>query len=246
MGAWGTALFSDDTACDVRDSYFDFLGDGMSGHEATLALQNEWADTLHDPEEANVFWLSLSACQWKCGRLEPEVLARALNAIDSGSDLARWGHDTKDHTKRFAVLNKLRAQLLSPQPPETRIKKRFRSTNDWKVGDLVAYRLRSSRLIVLKTIGHYTDRGGTAPVCELMDWCGTDIPSSFKGFGIRKSMNAVPLKQFMIGSTSAREKPDNRLHVLGINEAPTQKQGGYRVLLWRWFDKTLVDEFGLE
>ena len=38
MAAWGTALFSDDTACDVRDAYVDLLGDGLSGPEATKAL----------------------------------------------------------------------------------------------------------------------------------------------------------------------------------------------------------------
>jgi hypothetical protein len=27
---------------------------------------------------------------------------------------------------------------------------------------------------------------------------------------------------------------------------PTQKPAGFRVLLWRWFDKTLKEEFGLE
>ncbi len=212
-GSLGHRAISDDTACDVRDSYFDLLGDGKSGHEATLALQKEWSASLAGPEEANVFWLALSACQWKCGRLEPEVLARALDIIDSGSDLARWGSGTKEHRKRAAVLIALRAQLVSPQPPEKRIKKRFRDTNDWKLGDLVAYRLHSGRFIVLRTIGHHLDRGGRAPVCEVIDWSGHDIPPSFSGFGIRKSTRAKPFTQLMIGRTSAKERPDDRLRV---------------------------------
>jgi len=89
MGAWGTALFSDDTARDVRDSYIDLVGDGLTGPEATKALLREWAASLDDPDESPVFWLALAATQWRCGRLESHVLQQALNVIDSGSDFSR-------------------------------------------------------------------------------------------------------------------------------------------------------------
>ena len=114
MGAWGTALFSDDTACDVRDSYVDLVGDGLTGPEATKALLREWSDSLNDPDDSSVFWLVLAATQWRCGRLEGHVLQQALNVIDSGSDLARWKSSSTDFKKRKAVLEKLRAQLTSP------------------------------------------------------------------------------------------------------------------------------------
>jgi hypothetical protein len=35
MGSWGPALFSDDTACDVRDMYKDLIADGVDDAEAT-------------------------------------------------------------------------------------------------------------------------------------------------------------------------------------------------------------------
>jgi hypothetical protein len=60
MGAWGTALFSDDTAGDVRDSYVDLVGDGLTGPEATKALLHEWSNSLNDPDESPVFWLALA------------------------------------------------------------------------------------------------------------------------------------------------------------------------------------------
>jgi hypothetical protein len=104
MGTWGTAVFSDDTACDVRGSYVDFLGDGLSGPEATKKLLGEWSKSLEDPDEAPVFWLALAATQWKHGRLEPHVLQQALNAIDGGSDLARWDVNSKDYKKLVLCL----------------------------------------------------------------------------------------------------------------------------------------------
>ncbi len=69
LTAWalGTAVFSDDTACDVRDGYVDLLSDGLSGPEATKKLLREWSASLKDPDEAPVFWLALAATQWKYG-----------------------------------------------------------------------------------------------------------------------------------------------------------------------------------
>lgn len=244
MGAWGTALFSDDTACDVRGSYVDLVDDGLTGPEATKALLREWSASLNDPDESPVFWLALAATQWRCGRLESHVLQQALNLIDNGSDLARW--QSKDFNKRKAVLEKLRAQLTSPQPPEKRIPKRFRDSNEWRVGDLVAYRMLSGRFVILRTIGHHSDNGGTGPICELLDWSGEEIAKSFESFDIRKSRGARPITQFLIGRTRAKERPEDRLQYLGVNLKPSQKPGGFRVLLWRWLDKTLQEDFGLE
>jgi hypothetical protein len=246
MGAWGTALFSDDTARDVRDSYVDHVGDGLIGPEATKALLHEWSASLNDPDESPVFWLALAVTQWRCGRLEGHVLQQALNVIDSGSDLARWETGSQDFKKRKAVLEKLRAQLTSPQPPQRHIPKRFRDSNQWRVGDLVAYRMQSGRFVILRTIGHHNDKGGTGPICELLDWSGEEIPKSFKSFDIRKSRAARPITQFLIGRTRAKERPDDRLRYLGVNMKPAQKPGGFTVLLWKWFDKTLRDDFGLE
>jgi hypothetical protein len=42
MGAWGTGVFSDDNAADLSDDYRDFIGDGLSGPEATDRLLAEW------------------------------------------------------------------------------------------------------------------------------------------------------------------------------------------------------------
>ena len=248
MGAWGTAVFSDDTACDVRDGYLDLLGDGLSGPDATKKLVREWSKSLNDPDEAPVFWLALAATQWKYGRLETQVLQQALSAIDRGSDLSRWDVDSKDYRKRRGVLDKLRAQLTSSQPPEKRVSKRFRESNDWKIGELIAFRLISGGFVVLRVIGHHTDKGGTCPICELLDWTGDILPSEsqLKTIGIRKTIReAQPMTQFMLGGVKARERPDDRLRRLGINVKPSQEPGGFTVVLWRWFDRVLEERFGL-
>lgn len=42
MGAWGSAIFSDDTAADLRDDWKDLLGEGLSPEEATKKLVEEY------------------------------------------------------------------------------------------------------------------------------------------------------------------------------------------------------------
>jgi hypothetical protein len=245
MGTWGTAVFSDDTACDVRDSYIDLLGDGLSGPEATKKLVGEWSKSLEDTDEAPVFWLALATTQWKYGRLEPHVLQQALSAIDGGSDLARWDIGSKEYRKRRAVLDRLRVQLTSLQRPKRRVPKRFRGSNLWKIGELIAYRLLSGRFVVLRVIGHNTDQGGTSPICELLDWVGDSLPneSELKTIGIRKTNQARPMTQFMLGGTKATDRPDDRLQQLGISVKPSQTPGQFTVLLWRWFDRVLKERF---
>jgi len=247
MGAWGIAVFSDDTACDVRDDYIDLLGDGLDGPEATKELVSEWSDTLEDPDEAPTFWLALAATQWKYGRLEPDVLQHALSVIDSGSDLARWDAGSKEYKMRQSVLEKLRAQLCSQQRTMRRVPKRFRESNEWQSGENIAYRLLSGKFVVLRVIGHHTDRGGTSPICELLDWVGDELPNELqlKTLGIRKTTAVRPMTQFMLGGTKATERPENRLQRLGISTKPSQTPGQFTVLLWRRFDRVLREYFDI-
>ena len=249
MGAWETAVFSDDTACDVRDNYVDLIGDGLSGVEATKKLLREWTRSLDDPDEGPVFWLALAATQWKNGRLEDLVQQRALNIIGSGTDLTRWDANSRDYKKRQMVLEKLRAQLTSPQPSETRVSKRFRDFNTWPVGDLISYQLVSGRLIAFRVIGHHTDRGGTAPICELLDWVGDKLPQKLVTLGVRRgaeSRPGHPLTRLMIGRVRANERPDDRLCQIGVNFKPSQKPSQYTVTLWRLLDAVLKKDFGIE
>jgi hypothetical protein len=252
MGAWGTAIFSDDTACDVRDEYFDLVGDGLSGPEATKKLVDKWSSSLDDAGEAPIFWLALAATQWKCGRLEPEVLRHALRVIEDGSDLARWDVSSKDYKKRQSALGKLRIQLCSAQRPARRIGKRFRGSNEWRIGEHIAYRLLSARFVVLRVIGHHTDKGGKSPICELLDWVGDDLPNEaqLKSAGIRKANQAQPvtqqpMTQFMLAAAKFKEKPENRLERLGIRGKPNQSPHQFTVLLWKRFDRVLKEDFDI-
>jgi len=95
MGTWGTAIFSDDTASDVRDEFRDLIGEGLSTEQATDKLLRQYAPSLDDPDDGPPFWLGLAVTQWKSGRLLERVKEKALEIIDSGADLKRWSGDIR-------------------------------------------------------------------------------------------------------------------------------------------------------
>ena len=248
MGTWGTALFSDDTAADIRDTYRDFIGDGLSGQQGTDALLREWGDQLRDPDVGPVFWLALAATQWRCGRLEDRVKTKAREVIESGADLRRWRDDSRDLKKREAVLQKLLEQLDSPQPAPRKIPKRFRDFSRWQVGEVIAYRLSSGKLTLLRLIGFHTDRGGTGPVFELLDWLGAELPSeaTMMQLPLRPRLSPPGTKnQFLIGRLRERDLPQDRIVRTGIRLKPAQAPGGYAVFLWKYLDRMLEADYGI-
>lgn len=263
MGVWGTSIFSDDNACDVRDDYRRMIGDGLSGTEATDRLLGQWRSLENDPDLAATFWLALAGTQWKCGRLEDRVREKALQVIDNGSALRPW-RGKKLERKRSAVLEAARRQLLSPQPPARKIAKQFRSSCDWEPGELIAYRLLSGSFIVFEVIELHRDAGGVAPVCEIVDWQGREIPraADLEGLSMRKqiplafksrpspAVRRPPQYRLIIGQAGQREFPKERVFRLGARlpiqhpAKPKNVANLTTVSLWRFLDRTLDKLYG--
>lgn len=243
MGTWGPAIFSDDTACDLRDRWMELVGDGLSGVEATDRLLAECGGLAEDPEDGPVFWCALAATQSKAGRLEDRVRDRALEFIRSGADLARWDEDPAGRKQRARHLEKLADTLTGPQPRPRKIRAKFRSTCDWAVGEVIGYQLASGRFVAFRVLGHHVDRGGTSPVVELLDWVGDTLDAlpDPDGLGTRGRGAA----RMMIGATSARELPTARVHRTGRTARTPRSEPPYSVTLWRTLDANLESWFEL-
>lgn len=248
MGAWDTAIFTDDTAADVRDDFIDLIGEGLAAEAATARIVEEWNPDSDPEEEGAAFWLGLAAIQWKLGRLLPDVRDRALGIINSGQDLSRW-RLAEDVEKRRKVLEQLGTKLLSPQPQPKRVPRRFRATNDWNVGSLHSYALGEKAFCLLRVIGHHVDKGGKFPVVELLDWMGGEIPPvgvlGSLPIRIRTYPNGRRASQFMLGAASLKDFPGGRIRNLGVSSLPSQSVGAYYVFLWRNLDRQLADVFGM-
>jgi hypothetical protein len=121
MGTSSTAIFDDDTAVGVRDDFLRLLRNGLSSDDATKSLTKTWAAAISDTDDGPVFWLALAATQWSYGCLGGDVQQNAVEVIDSGADLARWNGPFLE--RRRAVLDALKAKVLSPQPKPKRPRK---------------------------------------------------------------------------------------------------------------------------
>lgn len=82
MGAWGTEIFSDDLAQDIRGEYNVLLSVGKSDSDAEKMLINYYSNILNcsNPDE-DVFWFALALSEWKKGRLSETVKEKALSAL---------------------------------------------------------------------------------------------------------------------------------------------------------------------
>lgn len=175
MGAWGPGLWSDDLAADVRADYREALEDGLSDEAAAEKLMVRSPDRSDD--EYVVFWMALAVAQRNLGRLTDQVRDTAVAAIDSGDDLRRWQDaDAKTLAKRVAVLAKVRAQLLSPQPDRKKVRPPARKETDLVPGDVLAYQAASGRSHLLAVRAVTESRYGRFPVVQLLDYHERGIP----------------------------------------------------------------------
>ncbi len=141
MGAWGPAIFSSDTACDVRGTYEDMLCYGHTPEEAEAQTMKEMEmDRLH-PEDDPDAWLALAATEWRCGRkLSDDVRAIAMALIDQPIPTDLWKTE-KLRLSRRKALDKLRDQLSSTLPKPKRLRPLPTIHSPWQVGDVIAVKL---------------------------------------------------------------------------------------------------------
>jgi hypothetical protein len=159
--------------------YRNALEDGLSDEQATETVLTEFAHDLADVDEAPVVWLALAVCQHERGRLTPEVRDRALAVIDTGANLRRWEHlGPRDRGRRAAVLTRVRARLMSSQPPRKPIRRRHRDVTSLRPGDILAYQAPSGRFHLLAVRALDENRYGTFPIVQLLDYHEERLPSA--------------------------------------------------------------------
>ncbi|MBQ7551650.1 MAG: hypothetical protein IJT04_09010 [Bacteroidales bacterium] len=188
MGAWGTALYSNDICHDVRSDYIDKLKHGKTSEEATKELINENLDIMGDVEEEPLFWFALADTQWDYGRLLLTVKEKALYFLGQGEELQRWQESGQDEIVAWAkTLIALKKKLESTQPKIKRITKYRLYNCEWKMGDVFAYRFSSDyskekgfegQYAVFRKVSEDTWwPGHIVPVVQIYNRISHDIPT---------------------------------------------------------------------
>lgn len=179
MGAWGPAIFSDDTACDIRSDYRELLEGGVDDQEATRRVISEYQHLGSD--EVHVLWLALAATQSALGRLDDSVKSEALRVIDGDIGLELWAEaGAKELARRKAALAKLRETLSGPQKPPSKIRRPWSHVTDLSPGDVLAYALPDGKRALFRVSSLDAQRVGTAPIIRRLDWAKPSLPSGRK------------------------------------------------------------------
>lgn len=127
MGAWGTAISSNDTYADVYDEFFELYNSGLEVNEISKRLIENNQETINDPDDGNNFWFALAKAQWECKQLNIELYNRVKNIIKTGTDIEVWRQldaDENDLKKRKLVLGKFIADISTERPKAKARKKK--------------------------------------------------------------------------------------------------------------------------
>lgn len=180
MGAWSVAIFSDDTAADIKGDWQTGLREGKDPASLTQDLVKKYHETFNDVDEGKIFWIALAASQHETGHLETEVRDKALSIIKLGGDVDRWEEESASLARqRKAVLDKLTAKLEGPQPKPKKLKALKPKGVHFDVGDVVQLRNLENGATAIVIIVDHTDgwpKGTVNPVAEILLWEESRLP----------------------------------------------------------------------
>lgn len=186
MGTWNRNLFSNDTACDIRDTYVDLLRRQYSDEEAYDITCREYSELMGSEEEP-IFWFAMAAAQWQVGRLTPDVKERALSWIEAQGGMELWEGRENGPEKWKKTLLELKELLLSDMPRKKQFKKEKNfETNLWNMGDVYAYQCHKEcskavglygKYILLHKIGEEESYGPMLPRVQIYNRVFDEVPS---------------------------------------------------------------------
>lgn len=273
MGAWGTSLYSNDFACDIRDDYIDKLRRGKSNEETTQEIIDSNSEIIGDTEEESIFWFALADTQWNYGRLLPEVKEKALDFIERDEELDRWkGSEEKQLKEWLDVRKELKEKLLSPLPPQKKVSIYRLYKCKWHLGDVFAYQFHEEYSKEKGVYGKYILfrkveedvwwPGHVVPAVSVYWWIGNEIP-------VLEVIKAMPLlpqkfwpnaytnnpqkeKEYLLDLLVSKEKqiPKEYLTYLGniSGDDLTACRGigyynGYAYTEWKNFEQKILEQY---
>lgn len=143
MGAWGTGIYSNDTAADLRDTCKDIFAfyDVEDGNRRIFEIFAELIAQKQIDNDYASFWYALADWQWKHGMLTENIKEKAVTLLSDYAGIEEWEEsgNKRDVAKRKRTLDLLRTQLQSPQPPMKKPKIHLCKPKH-KTGDIIIFK----------------------------------------------------------------------------------------------------------
>lgn len=202
MGTWNRKFFSNDTACDIRDTYLELLCNQHTDEEAYDRTCREYRELMGSEEEP-IFWFAIAAVQWQVGRLTPDVREKALSWIEAHGGMELW-EGTRDGQERWeTTLSELKELLMLKMPHKKKFKTRKSfETNLWNIGDVYAYQCHEEcskdvglygKYILLHKISEDDSYGPMVPYVQIYQQVFDEVPSLdvVRGLTVLPFSNAI-------------------------------------------------------
>lgn len=158
MGAWGTAISSNDTYADIYGEFFNLYNDGHDVAEISKKLIADNQEIINDKDDCNNFWFALAKAQWECKQLDKEIFNLVKKVVETGADIEVWRQldaEEKDIKKRKIVLDKFLADLQTERPKAKSRKKKIIRQPVFDKGDCLTFKLENGNYggaVVLEAI----------------------------------------------------------------------------------------------
>jgi hypothetical protein len=158
MGAWGTAISSNDTFEDIYADFFDLYNDGLEVAEISKWLIDNNKETIDDPDDSDNFWFALAKAQWQCKQLDESLYERVKEIIETDANIEIWrqlGAEEKEIKKRKLVLEKFLKEISSEKPKAKPRKKKIIRQPIFEKGDCITFQFDNGNyggVVVLEAI----------------------------------------------------------------------------------------------
>ncbi len=144
MGTWGTGIYSNDTAEDVRElcqEVFPFVSVEEGNRIVFLEFEETINSRLIDDDYAS-FWYALADWQWKHGILSDEIRLKAIELLSAHTGIEDWKESASlaDVRKRLGVMEQLKNRLDTPMP-EPKLPKGRLEKPKHKPGDVIVFKI---------------------------------------------------------------------------------------------------------
>lgn len=144
MGTLGTGISSNDIYEDINYEFFELYNQGMEVSAITEKLTQENKELIESHEDQNNFWITIAKSQWECKLLDPKILTRIKDIVESGKDIELWKEldaSKSDLTNRKKVLDSFLEKISTEKKtPRKRKVKKLRNAI-FKKGDCLIFKL---------------------------------------------------------------------------------------------------------
>lgn len=119
MGAWGTAISSNDDYADVYEDIMDEFNKGIPIETVINKVIEKYENEFEDDEDSlhNLYFAAAFAA-WECGMQNVKLYNNVKEIIESGSDIKCWrelGASNQDLKKREKALLSFLTKLSTPK-----------------------------------------------------------------------------------------------------------------------------------